>query len=325
MKNVAVIGEIHSDGIDILKKNQFKVIDLSSIPNKDLAEHLDKVEGIVLRTAQISDEILESCKSLKIIARHGVGYDNLNLKFLNKKNIALAITGTSNAASVSEHVMTMFLYLCKMINKSDRLVREGKFKDKRSLPDFFELYKKNILILGFGRIGKALAKKCIGFDSHVYVNDPFIDPLIINENNCHEIDFEEGLKIADFISIHMPLNSNTKNLITKKEFSLMKKNCIIVNTSRGGIINESDLSWALTEKIIYGSGIDVYEKEPPNVDKELFKLDNIIFSPHNAALTIECRKRMAVESCENVVNFLNNSKDLNSKNIVNSKELRLDI
>ena len=190
MKNVAVIGEIHSDGIDILKKNQFKVIDLSSIPNKDLAEHLDKVEGIVLRTAQISDEILESCKSLKIIARHGVGYDNLNLKFLNKKNIALAITGTSNAASVSEHVMTMFLYLCKMINKSDRLVREGKFKDKRSLPDFFELYKKNILILGFGRIGKALAKKCIGFDSHVYVNDPFIDPLIINENNCHEIDFE---------------------------------------------------------------------------------------------------------------------------------------
>ena len=123
----------------------------------------------------------------------------------------------------------------------------------------------------------------------------------------------------------MPLNSNTKNLITKKEFSLMKKNCIIVNTSRGGIINESDLSWALTEKIIYGSGIDVYEKEPPNVDKELFKLDNIIFSPHNAALTIECRKRMAVESCENVVNFLNNSKDLNSKNIVNSKELRLDI
>ena len=194
--------------------------------------------------------------------------------------------------------MTMFLNVCKIIKQSDRLVRNGKFVEKNSLPVFFELYEKNILILGFGRIGKALAKRCLGFDTKVYVYDPFIDISIIKANNCIPIGFEEGLHIADFISVHTPLNEKTKNMIAKDQLIMMKKTCILVNTARGGIINEQDLIWALTNKEIYGAGTDVYEKEPPDNDNPLFKLDNIILSPHNAGLTLECRKRMAIETCE---------------------------
>jgi len=179
------------------------------------------------------------------------------------------------------------------------------------------LYEKNIFILGFGRIGRALAKRCLGFDTRVYVYDPFIDASIIKENNCIPADFDEGLHIADFISVHMPLNEKTKNMIAKDQLMMMKKTCILVNTARGGIINEQDLIWALTNKEIYGAGMDVYEQEPPNIDNPLFKLNNIILTPHIAGLTLECRKRMAIETCNNIVNFLKNKKDLNLNNIIN--------
>ena len=325
MKNVAIIGEIHSDGIDILNNNHCKVIDLSNASEEKLKEILKNVDAIVVRTANLNADLLKECLSLKIVARHGVGYDNVDINFLNKNGIALAITGTANAVSVSEHVITMFLYLCKLINKSDRLVKKGKFIEKKFLPDFFEMFKKNILIIGFGRIGKALAKRCLGFDSNVYVYDPYVDISVIKENNCKPIDLIEGLKIADFITVHMPINNETRSMIGKDQFSVMKKTCIIVNTARGGIINEKDLIWALTNKEIYGAGLDVYEKEPPDRSNPLFGLDNIVLSPHNAALTLECRKRMAVESCENIVYYLNDKSKLNINNIVNGKNINLEV
>ena len=123
MKKVALIGKIHSDGINILKNNQCEAIDLTNAKRNELKEILKNVEAIALRTANLDEDLLNECHKLKIISRHGVGYDNIDLNFLNKKSIALAITGTANAVSVSEHVMTMFLYLCKLINKSDALVR----------------------------------------------------------------------------------------------------------------------------------------------------------------------------------------------------------
>ena len=325
MKNVALIGEIHSDGIDVLKKNQCKVIDLNNTSEEKFKENLKIVDGIVVRTANLNANLLKECLSLKIVARHGVGYDNVDIDFLNNNGIALAITGTANAVSVSEHVITMFLYLCKLINKSDLLVKKGKFSEKKLLPNFFEIFEKNILIIGFGRIGKALAKRCLGFDSKVYVYDPYIDSSVIKENKCESIDLIDGFKIADFISVHMPLNKETKNMIGREQFSLMKKTCVVVNAARGGIVNEKDLVWALTNKEIYGAGLDVYEKEPPDSSNPLFGLDNIVLSPHNSALTLECRKRMSVESCENIVYYLNNKSKLNVNNIVNGKNINLEI
>ena len=241
MPKIALMGQIHEDGIKILKDEKFEIIEITDFSYNNLVQELKNVNAIVLRTATLSKDILKECKSLKIVSRHGVGYDNVDVNYLNNHKIALAITGTANAISVAEHVMSMFLNLCKLSKYTDHLVRTGNFTKIDTVTDVYELYEKNIFILGFGRIGKALAQRCHGFESKVYVYDPYIDSKLIKEHNCIPIDFFEGIKNADFISIHLPLNEKTKYLITKNELSQMKKTCILVNTARGGIVKEDDL------------------------------------------------------------------------------------
>jgi len=319
---IAVIGQIHEAGLKVLERENFYMLEIDNVDENNLKKKLQDVDGIVLRTAKLNANVLSECSKLKIIVRHGVGYDNVDLEYLNQHNIILGITSSSNAVSVAEHVLTVFLYLTKNIHLSHNLTKDGKFENKSDLPNFFELYKKNILILGFGRIGQEVAKRCLGFETNVYVCDPFVDDQYILDKKCIPIDKDEGFKIADYITVHLPLNTSTKNLISSNEFSLFKKNLILINTARGGIINEEALFNALKQKKIAGAGLDVFENEPPSNNHPLFDLDNIILSPHNSALTLECRKRMAVESCETVSYFLNKNEKLNINNIVNKKILK---
>ena len=323
MKKIAIIGPIHLDGWEVLKKRNFEVFEIKDLSENNLIKELKDVDGIALRTAKLTRNVMKECSNLRIVARHGVGYDNVDIDYLNSEKLALAVTGTANAVSVAEHVMTMFLCLIKQINKSDQLTKRGDFDKKTLLPNFFELYQKNILILGFGRIGQAVAKRCLGFDANVYVFDPFVNKITIEDQKCHKIEFKEGIILADLISVHMPLNNETKNLIAKDQFDKMKENCIIVNTARGGIINEDDLLLALKNKKILGAGLDVFVEEPPQKENPLFKLDNIILSPHNAALTLECRQRMSIETAENIAFYLEDHSKLNLQNIINRKSLNL--
>ena len=318
---VAVLGKVDQKGLSFLKENEFKVIEIESFEIQNLKEQLKDVDGILLRTTRLDKEILEHCDNLKIISRHGVGYDNVDLDFLNENKIALCITSTSNAVSVAEHVLSFFIYLTKNLSLSDSLVKEGNFEKRSELPNFFELYKKKVLIIGFGRIGKEVAKRCLGFDMEVYVYDPFLDNEIIIKNQCIPIEKNQGLAIADFITIHLPLNGDTKNFISQTELNVMKKKSILVNTSRGGIVNENDLCIALESKKIQGAGIDVFVSEPPESNHPFFKLDNILLTPHNAALTLECRERMSLEASQNIVFFLKNMSKLNVENLLNKKYL----
>jgi D-3-phosphoglycerate dehydrogenase / 2-oxoglutarate reductase len=320
---IAILGNVHNDGWDVLKENKFEYFEVTNFNENNLKIQLADVDAILLRTSNLNANILSNCKNLKIIARHGVGYDNVDLDYLNKNKIALGITGTSNAVSVAEYVLTSFLYLTKNTHLSDKLTREGNFKNKSSLPNFFELYQKNVLILGFGRIGKEVAKRCKGFDANVYVYDPFVDNKEIENNGCIPINKEEGIRLADYITVHLPLNAKTKNFISSKEFSSMKKTTIIVNSARGGIINEQALIEALEKKNLLAASVDVFEKEPPDQNNPLFKLPNVLLSPHNAALTLECRKRMATEAAQLIAHYLTDKKKLNFSNLVNIKELDL--
>ena len=314
---VGVVGEIHKSGFEIFEKNNIEYFVTENKEEKQLKEELKDVDGIVVRTVKLNKNILSNAKNLKVVARHGVGYDNVDTNFLNENKIALAITGTANSVSVSEHVMTMMLCLTKNIFESDKLVKNNKFKEKAKLPNFFELYQKKILILGFGRIGKALAKRCLAFDMQVYIHDPFVSSDEILKLNYIPIEKERGFKIADYISIHLPLNENTKDLISYDSFNICKSNLILINSARGGIVNEDALYDALKNKKIFAAGLDVFEIEPPINNHKLFSLQNTLLTPHNSALTLECRKRMAIESCENVYNFLTKSKKLNESNIIN--------
>ena len=318
---VAVLGKVDQKGLSFLKENEFKVIEIENFEIQNLKEQLKDVDGILLRTTKLDKEILQHCDNLKIISRHGVGYDNVDLDFLNENKIALCITSTSNAVSVAEHVLSFFIYLTKNLSLSDNLVKEGNFENRSQLPNFFELYKKKVLIIGFGRIGKVVAKSCLGFDMEVYVYDPFLDNEIIIRNQCIPIEKNQGLAIADFITIHLPLNGDTKNFISQTELNQMRKNSILVNTSRGGIVNENDLCIALESKKIQGAGMDVFVSEPPESSHPFFKLDNILLTPHNAALTLECRERMSLEASQNIVFFLKNMSELNVENLVNKKYL----
>ena len=318
---IAILGTVHPKGLEFLKNNEFEVFEVDNFEIQSLKESLKNVDGILLRTSKLDQDILQHCDNLKIISRHGVGYDNVDLDFLNNNKIALGITSTSNAASVSEHVMSFFIYLTKNLSLSDSLVKEGNFDKRSQLPDIFELYKKKVLIIGFGRIGKEVAKRCLGFDMEVYVYDPFLDSDSIKKNKCIPIEKNEGLALADFITIHLPLNENTTNFISEVDLKLMKKNTVLVNTSRGGIVNEDDLCQALKAKKIRGAGIDVYTSEPPEPDHPFFKLANILLTPHNAALTLECRERMSLEASQNIVYFLKNMNELNKENLVNKKYL----
>ena len=311
MKKIAIIEEIDKEGLKLFDNNpNFSYEIITDTSEDNLIKILPNFDGCSLRVSKLTSKILSVCKNLKIISRHGVGYDNINLDYIKKNNITLTITATANATAVSEHVMYMMLVLSKAKLTYDNEVRSGSFKKNIKNIRTFELMGKEILIAGFGRIGKSLIKKCLGFDMRVNVYDPFLDKQTITYLGGTKVDLiEDAVKSADFISIHMPLNDKTKNLINYELIKKMKKNCIIINTARGGIINEIDLNKSLDENLIFGAGLDVFEKEPPESNNLLLKNDKVIMSPHTSALTDECKIRMAKETVKNIIDFFENKLD----------------
>ena len=311
MYKVAIIEEIHKDGIDLLNKHpNFEYELISDVSEKNLINKLPQFDACTLRVSKLDEKILKSCSKLKAISRHGVGYDNVDLNYLKKNNITLLVTATANAVAVAEHVISMFLSISKSMKKYDKEVRDGNFKSNAKKIKTFEMLNKNILIAGFGRIGRKLISRCLAFNTKVYVYDPYVDEKIIKHNGGIKVNsIIEGLKIADYVSLHMPLTKDTKNLIDYSILKQMKKNAIIVNTARGGIINEIDLDKALNEDLIFGAGLDVFEKEPVNLDNPLLVNKKVVLSPHSATFTDECTSRMGIETTKNIIDFFENKID----------------
>ena len=308
MFKIAIVEKIDEAGLKILEKhNNFEYEIIENVSKNNLIKELPKYDALTLRVAKLDSEILKHCKKLKVISRHGVGYDNVDLNFLKQNNINLLITATANAVAVAEHAMYMMLSLSKGVTYYDKAVRSGDFKKNVSKIETYELFKKEILIAGFGRIGKNLIKRCLGFEMKVFVYDPFVNKEIIESYGGKKVeDLNFAVKTIDFLSIHMPLNKETKNLIDINILKKMKKNTIIVNTARGGVINEIDLDKALKDKIIFGAGLDVFEKEPPDQSNPLLKNDRVLLSPHSSSFTKECKIRMGIETVQNIINFFEN-------------------
>ena len=302
---IAVIEEIHKDGLELLKNHSdFEYELITNVSQENLVKKLPEFDACTLRVSKLDESILKHCKKLKAISRHGVGFDNVDLEYIKKNDITLLVTATANAVAVAEHVLSMFLSLSKSIIEYDKDVRKGNFKSNAKKITTFELLNKNILIAGFGRIGKKLIKRCLAFDTKVYVYDPYVDETIIkNHGGIKVTNIEDGLKIADYVSLHMPLTAETKNLLNYSVFKKMKKNSIVVNTARGGIINEIDLEKALNEGLIFGAGLDVFSNEPVEKNNPLLKNKKVILSPHSATFTNECTSRMGIESTKNIIDF----------------------
>ena len=311
MKKILIIQDINEKGKQLLTNHsdyEFEVID--DVNNPELKNKIVDCDGASLRTGKLPGEIIDLGKKLKIISRHGVGYDNIDLEACKKNGIEIAITATANAVAVAEHVMFMLLNISKRKNMYDDCVKNGNFTDRNKLPKTQEIWGKNILIAGFGRIGQSLIKRCLGFEMNVFVYDPFVSSEKIESLGGKKVeDFKESVKIMDALSLHIPLNDETKNMINLDLLKTMKKNCIIINAARGGIINENDLDKALNDNLIFGAGLDVFETEPPKNDNPLLKNDKVFLSPHTAAFTEECMIRMAKETTQNIIDFFDNKLD----------------
>ena len=311
MKKVLIIKKIHDSGIKLLdSRKDFSYEITENLDTSFLINKVKDCDAISLKTSKLGADLINAANKLKIISRHGVGYDNVDLETIKKKKIILSITTNSNATSVAEHVFFMMLSISRGADTYDKTVKEGKFLNRKNLELSKELWNKNILIAGFGRVGKNLIKKCVGFDMNIFVYDPFVDKKIIDSLGGKKIDnFQNTIQEMDYISLHMPLTDKTKNLINMKVLSSMRKNSIIINTSRGGIINEIDLNEALNKDMIFGAGLDVFEKEPPNPNNPLLKNKKVLLSPHSATFTEECNERMSKETIQNIIDFFENKLD----------------
>ena len=317
MFKIGIVDNMHEDGINLLKNNpKFECEIIENLSKENLISKLPNFDGITLRRGKIDNEILEKCEKLKVISRHGVGYDNVDTNSLKRKNITLLVTGTTTSISPAEHIMFMILNISKGIDFYDKAVRTGKFETiMHAKHNTFELFNKKILIVGFGRIGKKLIKRCLGFEMEVYVYDPFVDKKIIDSFGGKKINnFDDGLKKTDILSLSVPLNKDTNNMINLKKIRMMKKTAVIINTSRGGVINEADLNEALNQGMIYGAGLDVFESEPPSKDNPLLLNKKVLLSPHAATFTKECTSNMAIQTAQNIIDFF--EKKLNQLMIV---------
>ena len=304
-KKILIIQKLHDKGMELINNHpNFDVEVTDDVSVENLKSKIKNCDGASIRIAKLPGEVIEEAKSLKIISRHGVGYDNIDLKKAKEKDIKITITANANAVTVAEHVMFVLLNIAKRKDLFDKTVRDGNFKERNKLPKTIELWKKNFLIMGFGRIGKELIKRCLGFEMNVFVYDPFVSKENIEEMGGKKIDnLEESVKIMDIISLHVPLTDKTENLINYNLLKTMKRNCIIINAARGGIINEIDLDKALNENLIFGAGLDVFEIEPPEITNPLLKNNKVFLSPHTAAFTDECMTRMGKETIQNLIDF----------------------
>ena len=310
-KKILIIQPIHEAGIKLLMDNsnyEYEIIE--NLEAQDIKSKISNCDAISIRTAKLSGELINCSKNLKIISRHGVGYDNIDLTASKEKNITLAITSTANAVAVAEHVLFMLLNIAKRKSMYDETVKSGNFSNRNKLPKTIEIWNKNILIAGFGRIGQCLIKRCKGFEMNVFVYDPFVSKEVVESLGGKKVEnLEDSIKNMDAVSLHVPLNDKTKNLINYNLLKTMKKNCIIINAARGGVINEIDLDRALNENLIFGAGLDVFEKEPPDQNNPLLKNEKVFLSPHTAAFTEECMVRMGKETIQNIIDFFEKKLD----------------
>jgi len=265
----------------------------------ELIPLLQDCDGYLAGLDYVTEKVLSSCKKLKVVSRYGAGVDRVDLDAARRNGIIVTNTPGVNAVAVAELAMALVLSIARHIPYLDKKTREGAWVRSTGM----ELGGKVMGIMGLGAVGKNLAKYAQGFGMHVIAYDPYMDKVYAAEKNIQAASFDEVIRESDVISLHLPLNAETKHLINEAVMNKMKPTAILVNTSRGGIIDEDAAYRLLNENKLGGLGIDVFEMEPPK-DSPLFGLDNVVVTPHTAAHTKEATENMADVSAKNLLDVL---------------------
>ncbi|MCI1944986.1 phosphoglycerate dehydrogenase [Clostridium luticellarii] len=269
------------------------------LTEQEMIEEIKGVDGVIVGVDPLNEKVLKNAKKLKVISKYGVGTDNIDLKYSERNNIAVTVTKGANSESVADYAFTLMLAAARKLVPIDRECRKLNWNKITSIG----MSEKTLGLLGLGNIGKQVVKRARGFGMKVLAYDVYKDESFAFENNVEYMTVEEILKKSDFISLHLPLTDETKYIIGEKELNMMKENSVIVNTARGGLIDENALYNALRNKKIWGAGVDVFEKEPPE-NKKLLELDNIVLGSHCAASTVEAIDNMGTMAAKNIIDYV---------------------
>jgi D-3-phosphoglycerate dehydrogenase len=304
---ILISDSISEDAVNLLK-NSFSV-DVEEVSAEKLKQIINNYDALIVRSrTKVTKEVIEAGKNLKVIGRAGIGVDNIDVKSATEKNIPVVFAPRGSTLSVAEITVAQILALSRQLIYADRTTKEGKWL-KRNLMGV-EIYGKTLGLIGMGRIGIEVAKRCQAFGMSVIAFDPFVTKEVASQNNIELLsDVSEIYKKSDFISIHALLTKDTKGMINKTSFQLMKKSTYIINYSRGGIINEDDLIEALETSQIAGAALDVFEEEPIKKDSKLLKdYPNLHLTPHIGASTIEAQDKAGLITAQGVLDRLNNKR-----------------
>jgi D-3-phosphoglycerate dehydrogenase len=302
MNKVVLAQPMEKRALEFLKQNA-EVVSAREGNVEEFKTYLkDAIAAIVGTSIKFTADLMESAPKLKVISRTGAGVDSVDVQAATRKKILVLNTPDANSLSVAEHTVMLICAMAKSMVYLDDQVRSGDFGARRLyLP--VDLQGKTLGLVGCGRIGMMVAQKCNrAFDMKVVTYDPFLktSPEYIKLVES----LEDVFRVADFISLHIPLLESTRNIINERLLSLMKPSAFLINTARGGIVDEMALAEKLAKKEIAGAALDVFAKEPPDISAKLFKVENIIFTPHTAALTKECSARVAMTAVEGVVDYI---------------------
>ena len=301
---VVLVNQAMADGMDEVfgARDDIECRVVEDQTESALLRHIPGVHGLVLGLAAMTPRVIEAAAgALKVVSRRGVGYDNVDVAALTRAGIPLTVVGSANSVSVAEHTLHLMLALAKQSHVQDARLRRASWNDARLVRPV-DLAGRRVLVLGLGRIGRLLVSRLLALDMEVLVHDPFVDEAEIAATGATAAaDWRAALPAIDFLTVNCPKTPETTGMVGAPELAAMKRTAFLVNTARGGIIDETALYTALRDHAIGGAGIDAFDQEPAAPDHPLFELDNAIFTPHVAGLTTEAVYRMNVRAAQNVV------------------------
>ena len=310
MPKVLISDSINNVAKEVFENNSIEVdvnVDLSSV---ELEENIINYDGLIVRSAtNVTKEIIEAGKNLKIIGRAGAGVDNIDLVCAKKNNIIVMNTPGGNTNATAEHMFSLLLTLYRNITEANKSTHEGLWEKKKFKG--LELKGKKLGLIGFGNVASRVSEIAKGFELEVFTFSKSFEARKVNYPNVNSMHLGELISSCDIISFHCKLPINGKPIINKNELNTMQKNAVIINTARGNLVNEEDLKEALDNSVILGAAIDVYSEEPAK-NNILFGTKNLILTPHIAASTVESQLVVARQIAEQISDFFNSGKIINS-------------
>jgi D-3-phosphoglycerate dehydrogenase len=326
-KKIFITESMSQPGRALLKaRDDIEIVEfpnmISAVDFEAMLKAQAPVHGVALGATRFGEPELEASRDMKVVTRIGVGYDAVDVPALSRRKIPLMVAGTANSPSVAEQAMFMMLTLAKRASEMHALVKDGNWSKRLGkLP--YDLYGKTVLLVGFGRIGTRTAKRCLAMEMNVLVYDPYKSAAEIKAAGCEPAaDLDAALPRADFVSIHCPKTPETVGMFNAARLRHMKPTAYLVNTARGGIVEEAALYDALASGRLAGAGLDVFEQEPPPSGHSLFELPNVITAPHVAGVTREAVDRMSEQTARNILSALDG--DPIRENVINQDVLDAD-